>query len=91
MRDLETFWKIGQLYFLRTVTMYIVGELVDINGHEIILKDAAWIADTGRFSNMLETGECQEVEPAPEGLSVVGRGALVDGYIWRHQKLRNIK
>jgi hypothetical protein len=82
------FWIKGQLYFIRTVTMYLVGELVDIDEHEILLNDAAWVADTGRFNEMLRTGKCHEVEPCPDGLAVVGRGALVDAYPWAHGYLR---
>ena len=79
-----SFWVPGQNYFIRTVTMYLVGELIAIDDHEITLKDAAWIADTGRFSDAMKTGKCAEVEPYPEGLMVVGRGALVDAGLWLH-------
>ena len=41
--------------------------------HELILEDAAWIADTGRFSDAIN-----EVEPFPDGKVIVSRGALID-------------
>jgi hypothetical protein len=70
--------------------MYILGELVSMDEHEITLRDAAWIADMGRFSEALLTGKCSEVEPAPEGLSIVGRGAIIDAYRWPHDPLRMV-
>jgi hypothetical protein len=72
------FWVLGQAYLIRTVTMIDTGVLVSIDQHEIILQDAAWIADTGRFNECLKTGKFSEVEPFPDGLVAVGRGAVVD-------------
>ena len=46
---LHEFWQVGQPYLIRTVTMIDTGILVAVTEHEIILRDAAWIADTGRF------------------------------------------
>jgi hypothetical protein len=86
----NSFWRIKQLYFIRTITMYVVGELVAIDEHEITLRDAAWIADTGRFNEALQTGKLNEVEPAPEGISIVGRGSIVDAYLWPHGPLRMV-
>ena len=46
--------------------------------HEIVLEDAAWIADTGRFSQALAAAEFSEVEPFPCGRVIVGRGSIID-------------
>jgi hypothetical protein len=72
------FWKIGEPYLIRTVTMIDTGVLVAVTEHEIILRDAAWIADTGRFAAALESCDFGEVEPFPEGLVAIGRGAIVE-------------
>ena len=74
----NTFWKIGQRYLIRTVTMIDTGELVSVDDHEIVLKDAAWIADTGRFSESLKSESFVEVEPFPDGQVAIGRGSIVD-------------
>src|SRR5262249_20595700 len=58
--DQPSFWIIGQGYLIRTVTMIDTGILVAINQHEIILRDAAWVADTGRFSGALRDCEFNE-------------------------------
>lgn len=76
-------WKIGQAYLIRTSTMHLTGRLVAVHEHELVLEQAAWIADTGRFHNALVTGALVEVEPMP-GTVLVGRGAVIDAAEWRH-------
>lgn len=71
-------WEIGENYLIRTVTMIDTGRLVAVTSQEIVLEDAAWISDTGRFADALEKAEFGEVEPFPAGRIVVGRGAVVD-------------
>jgi hypothetical protein len=71
-------WEIGADYIIRTVTMTVTGRLVAVHAQELVLEDAAWIADSGRWADALRTGEFAEVEPFPEGCVIVGRGAVVD-------------
>lgn len=71
-------WEIGKIYLIRTVTMIDTGRVVAVMEHEIVLEDAAWIADTGRFSQALETAQFGEVEPFPDGRVIVGRGSIID-------------
>jgi len=71
-------WVIGKNYLIRTVTMIQTGRLVAVTSQELVLEDAAWIADTGRFADALKTGKFNEVEPFPDGQVIVGRGAVVD-------------
>jgi hypothetical protein len=73
-------WEIGKSYLIRTVTMIQHGRLIDVTDKELILEDASWIADTGRFHDFL-MGKIQpnEVEPfAPGSPVIVSRGALID-------------
>ena len=74
----EQFWQPGKSYLIRTVTMIDTGILVSVDEHEVILKDAAWIADTGRFSAALVSCDFVEVEPFPDGLVAIGRGAIIE-------------
>ena len=74
-------WQIGKVYLIRTVTMIDTGRLVQVTPQELVLEDAAWIADTGRFAQALEKAEFGEVEPYPTGRVIVGRGAVVDACI----------
>jgi len=71
-------WEIGKNYFIRTVTMNNTGRLVEVGEHELVLEDAAWIADSGRFSDVLKNSKFSEVEPFPSKRVIVGRGAVVD-------------
>lgn len=76
-------WHIGKNYFIRTVTNYFTGRLDWVGENEIVLSCAAWVADTGRFSDALKTGVLTEVEPYPTATTViVSRGALVDASLW---------
>lgn len=71
-------WKIGACYLIRTVTMIDTGRLVAVGEHELVLEDAAWIADSGRFSEVLLSYNFSEVEPFPDGQVIIGRGAIID-------------
>ena len=71
-------WEIGKIYLIRTVTMIDTGRLVAIGPQELVLEDAAWIADTGRFADALKKAEFGEVEPFPDGRVIVGRGSVID-------------
>jgi hypothetical protein len=71
-------WKIGSAYLIRTVTMIQTGRLIAVGEHELVLEDAAWIADTGRFADALKGGSFSEVEPFPDGEVIIGRGSVID-------------
>ncbi len=71
-------WRVGKKYFIRTVTMHLTGELTEVTRQELVLKDAAWIADSGRFSEAVrDPSKCAEVEPFNRP-AIVGRGSIVD-------------
>jgi len=72
-------WVRGKNYFIRTVTHYLTGKLIEVTDKELVLTDAAWIADTGRYASAMKEGSFKEVEPYPDGQHViVGRGAVID-------------
>lgn len=75
----DAHWEIGKPYLIRTVTMIELGILVAVTPQELVLRDAAWIADTGRWMDALrDLSKIKEVEPYPDGALVpVGRGALI--------------
>lgn len=78
-------YQIGKNYFLRTVTMYYIGKLVRVLPQELVLEDAVWVADAGRFHQAMTDGTLSEVEPFGTGEVVIGRGALVDASLWAHK------
>lgn len=79
----ESPYKLGQSYLVRTVTHYYTGSLKEVTDKEIVLSHAAWIPNTGRYSDALRTGHLTEVEPII-GHAIIGRGAIVDCVEWKH-------
>lgn len=71
-------WELGKCYLIRTVTMIDTGRLVAVTPQELVLEDAAWIADTGRFADALSSATFGEVEPFPGGRVIIGRGSIID-------------
>lgn len=87
-------FQIGKAYYIRTVTMHIVGKLDAVHGTELVLSEASWVADSGRFHDALKGGvsNLNEVEPFPADQQViVGRGSLIDATIWSHDLPKNQK
>lgn len=74
----QSAFEVGEVYLIRTVTMIDTGRVVEVNDNEVVLEDAAWIADTGRFADALRSAEFNEVEPFPDGKVIIGRGSIVD-------------
>jgi hypothetical protein len=77
-------WEIEQAYLIRTCTHYYSGRLVEVFDQELVLDDAAWITDTGRYFDCLKKGTLNEIEPIP-GRVIIGRGAIVEAAIWPHK------
>jgi len=84
-------WQIGTAYHIRTVTQYFTGRLTQVTRQELVLEDAAWIADAGRFADALTSGSVSEVEPYPTGKVIIGRGSIVDACEWSHDLPRDQK
>jgi hypothetical protein len=78
-------FKIGDVILIRTVTMIDLGRVVAIGSDFLTLTDGGWIADTGRFGEMLATGKLNEFERCNEPWFLVGRGAICDVFPWRHE------
>jgi hypothetical protein len=74
-------FEIGKNYFIRTVTMSHVGKLEAVYDDILVLSNASWVADTGRFNNAMKCGleaiDSSEIEPFVNNI-FIGRGALID-------------
>lgn len=78
-------YKLNENYFIRTVTFHYTGKLVTVFENELVLENACWIPDDGRFADALKTGSFNEVEPYPiEEPIIIGRGALIDAQVFNH-------
>ena len=84
-------YEIGKNYFIQTVTHYYTGKLIQVLQNELILEEASWIADTGRFKEFIQDGKFNEVEPYPSGKLIIGRGSLVQAFEWTHKLPRDQK
>lgn len=77
--------KAGDKVFVQTVTHYFTGEVVMRTKSDIVLRKAAWIADTGRFAQAMANGALNEVEPFPDETIVrVNRGSIIQIATWPH-------
>lgn len=77
-------WVTGKAYFIRTITMYLIGKLSFVTPKELVLKDASWIPDSGRFHDALKNGKLNQVEPFIDEV-IINRDCIVDATYWNHQ------
>lgn len=77
-------FKAGDKVFIRTVTLYYTGLIKEIVGDWIVLEQASWIADTGRFFDFLKDGTCNEYESFQKPVSIP-TGSVIDITEWSHK------
>lgn len=82
--------KEGKQYLIRCVTLYYTGRVKAITDTDIVLEDAAWIADTGRFNECLKEGKFNEVEPFEDDV-ILPRGGIIDMTEFKHKLPRTVK
>ena len=77
-------FRVGESWFIRCVTYHCTGRVKAIVGRFLVLEEAAWIAESGRFSNAIQEGVkiLSEVEPVDR--MVVNLHAIVDAFPWNH-------
>ena len=82
-KTLDLPFQVGKAYFFRTVTYFMTGRVKAIVGSFLVLEAAAWIADTGRFSQAINEGKLSEVEPIDNDV-FVNTGSITDAFQWVH-------
>ena len=73
---------IGKQFFFRTVTYHHVGRVVRFFGNFVVLENASWVADSGRFMQAIKEGTLSEVEPVGE--AYVNLSSVVDFFLFNH-------
>jgi len=76
--------RVGNKVLIRTVTHYHTGLIADIQSKPVphlVLVNASWVSDTGRFNKALMESKLNEVEPFPCPVAVL-LGAGVDITDW---------
>lgn len=86
----STPFLIGAAYYIRTVTYHLVGRVKAIVGGFLVLEDAAWVADSGRFTQAITDGKLNEVEPVTVPV-FVNMNAITDVFVWNHELPREQK
>lgn len=76
-------FRVGESYFVRTVTYHIVGRVIGQVGKFLELADAAWIPISARFMNFLRDGQINESEPIPCRMWL-NLESVVDAFEWNH-------
>ncbi len=73
-------FTVGDVWFIRTVTHHLTGEIKDVGQQELVLKGGTvmWIADDGRFTQAISEGKFNETEVYGDQDVVVGRGSIID-------------
>ena len=87
-------FEVGKAYFIRTVTYHLVGKvkaLIPCHGTrgDLILEQASWVADSGRFMQAIKNGVLNEVEPV--GVVIVNLDSYTDAFPWLHALPENQK
>ena len=80
---------IGKPYFIRTVTYHMLGKIEKISGNFLILSEASWIADSGRFSTAILKGELSEAEYVDD--AIISMTAIVDAFPWSSKMPKETK
>lgn len=72
-------WEIGKSYHIETVTKYFTGILLMVTYQELLIGEASWVCDTGRFNEYVSGSNPIENEPfSRETPVIIGRGSVVD-------------
>lgn len=74
---------VGDKFLFRTVTYHLVGEVKKIVGRFAHLKNASWVADSGKFSVAIKDGTLDEVEYV--GDAFVNLDTVVDFFPFDHK------
>ena len=81
---------IGECVFIRTITYHHTGRVVAETPLFVVLEDAAWIADSARWTDTISKGELSEVEPVNVPVRVA-KASIVDITPWLHPLPRTQK
>jgi len=82
----------GKCYFFQTVTAYYTGRLIRETASDYFVNEAAWIPDTGRYSDFMRTGIPSECEPFPATMEVrIPKGGMIESCAWPYPLPREVK
>lgn len=83
-------FEIGKAVIIRSVVFHYLGRVRAVTDSEMVLEEASWLADSGRWNEALVTGKLNETEPYP-GPCFVSRDSILDWTFWNHPLPREVK
>lgn len=88
-------YEVGEAYFFRTVTYHTVAKVKKVIGNFLVLEEASWIADSGRFGEFINDGKVyestsSEVEPLEVDV-ILNTNSIVDSFPWKHKMPNKVK
>ena len=73
----KSFYEIGKVYIVRSVTMIYLGKLKSEDSVSLVFEECAWIPDTSRWSEFLAGKKPNEMEPYCNDV-IVYKTAILD-------------
>jgi hypothetical protein len=86
----HTPFRVGDQVFLRCQNYYYTGRVKAVLLDWVVLAEASWIPDAGRFAEALASGEFAEIEPYP-GDCAIRLDTIDDASPWPHALPRGVK
>lgn len=81
----RTPFEIKKNYLIRTVTMIDIGRVKAIIGSFLVLENASWIGNTGRFHECLKkTDIFEEIEPFHQD-AILNLNSIIDATPWPYE------
>jgi hypothetical protein len=71
-----SFYQVGKVYVVRTVTMIYVGTLKLEGEDHLLLENCAWIPETSRWNEFLKGKAPNEMEPYANDVMIYKGGIL---------------
>lgn len=76
---------VGKSWLFRTVTYHILGKVECKIGKWLKIKNASWVADSGRFMNFIKDGIQSNSEIEPVGDMFLNLDSVTDFFFWKHK------
>ena len=77
-------FTVGDKVVIRAIPYHYIGEIAAIGEKTVTLApNAVWLADSGRWGDMLTSGTPSECEPYPDGVTIAFT-VIADATKWRH-------
>ena len=81
-------FKVGDAWFIRTVTFHFVGRVAEITELGLVLEESSHVGwPAARFKEVVMDGKINDTEPLPDG-TFVAFGAITDAEPWGHSLSR---